>query len=168
MYEYKVFTSEEMQDFMQLNRHESHYKKNGSQVYVGFHYLKPEHIFTYTLMPTFFTQPEIYYFCALEDNKLVGIMRLIQNADSKLYEFYIDYIDINENHRLKGIATNIYELVNEWFQHKPQTVILGTSLSVEGEQAKLHDLRKKIITNCKTFTSRDELREYKRNIFATC
>jgi GNAT superfamily N-acetyltransferase len=164
MFNYIVMDKAEMQEFMAKNTYQQEYKDNGSQVYVGFHYFKSESVYPNGLPSRWTVSADEFFFVTLIDKRIIGVMRLIQNVESPLYELTIDFIDVHNEFRRQGIAKGIYNMVNEWALNKPNTVIVGTRLSVGGKQSNLHKIRTDIIKNCHCFTTREQIIDHKKTL----
>ena len=127
----------------------------GTLVFKGFHYFT-YHSIRYSSLYSQKNQKEPIYFIAYIGNKLVGILKLGHYVRSN-YDFWgVNYVDIHNEYRQQGIATFLYEKLNEWCKNQ-DIVIVGSMLSKEGEKAKVHDLRKRILTNVKTYDDEQEL-----------
>ena len=126
----------------------------GIIAFKDFHYFS-YHTIRYSSLFSQEGQKEPIFFIAYEDEKIVGVLKLGHYVRDT-YDFWsVNYIDVHRKHRQQGIATFLYEKLNEWSKGK-EIVILGTNLSKDGEKAKIHDLRKRLLTNVPTFDTEEE------------
>lgn len=160
MYQFKVMNEEELRVFLSKNEHTKECNESGWYIIRGFHY------FEGCMSQYLDSAPEVYNFVALEDNQLVGIFRVIRNMENtKDTELWIDFIDVHKDHRKRGIARSLYQLFNTWVKPNPDYILIGTCLSKDGDSAKLHHLRSSIITNCYSFTTKEELAKHKMKMY---
>lgn len=152
MYSYRVFKISEMDPH--VGELKTHDEKFGLPKYEGFRYFSPDHVFTWSRRDK---PVEDLFFLAFERDKIVGVL-LLQKSPYEEECWWISYIDVHVDHKLKGVAKGLYESLNNWVD--PEIVIYGSCLSLEGKEADLHNFRKRIITRCKTFADATEYYEF--------
>jgi len=89
------------------------------------------------------------YFVAIENKLIRGILKLgfcEKNKDVRV----VEYTDIHKRFQRQGIATKLYQALNDWAKGKPITIV-GTSLSKDGKVAKLYNLRSKILVDVQNY-----------------
>lgn len=98
------------------------------------------------------------YFTAFYEDKIVGVILFVE-VEPNVWRLKL--IDVHKDHKRKGIATNLYKLVNSWV--KPHYVLYADELSTEeGKSARLYDVRLREVTNCINFRDREEYEKAKR------
>jgi hypothetical protein len=122
-----------------------------SPKYVGFKYFSPEHVYRSSWSRRHL--PEDQFFLAYKEGEIVGVC-LVQKSPLEEETWWISYIDTHFNHKREGVAKGLYGAINEWVN--PTMIIYGSRLSLEGREADLHQVRKKIITRCKCFATAED------------
>ncbi len=126
----------------------------GILVFKGFHYFS-YHTIRHSSLYTEEKQQKPIYFSAYQGKALVGVLKLGHYVRNN-YDFWaVNYVDVHKDYRQKGIATFLYERLNEWGKNQ-NIAILGTMLSKDGEKAKIHDLRRRILKDVKTYDTEQE------------
>lgn len=80
-----------------------------------------------------------------ESSEIIGIMNIKIYIDSDKPSKpidYVSYIDIREDYKNKGIATEMIKVLSLFYSNKK---IAGTSLSIEGRKCKINNVFKKYI-----------------------
>lgn len=158
-YTFEIFTQSEM-DYKVRNMKLEH-DKFAQAKYAGFHYFSPDHVYRSTWhRPK--DQPEDHFFLAFHKDEIIGVCLLQKSPyEEEKPVWWVSYIHIRQDFKLKGIARGLYRLINEWVE--PSMVIYGGMLSDEGKSADLHGLRKSMITRCSCFGTSEEYWLSKQN-----
>jgi len=106
----------------------------------GFHYFAQHHLYGSFMDKN----PEPHFLVAREEGTespfdIVGVLKLGRYEEGKDVPYYaVNYIDVREDHKINGIATNLIKHLN--YVLIEHDVLVGTDLSLEGQAAKLKDI----------------------------
>lgn len=93
---------------------------------------------------------EHYFFVAThkESQKVAAVLKLSRSAyDNDVWS--ITWVDVHQHFRRIGLARSLYSFLN---QHvTSDMIVVGTLPTNDGKNAKLQELRIKILTNCQSY-----------------
>lgn len=146
-----------------LNQNQINQLKNIQGIYNSFHYFS-DCTTRDNSIHLKKDQSNPLYFMAIKNNELVGVLKLSNEISEVFPNSYVKYemiayIDVREDCKRQGIATELYKAVNEWAKNSDK-IIVGTSMSSEGQNANLHQLRKSLLKDCNNFETEYELHSY--------
>lgn len=128
---------------------------NGSNfAYRNFHYFTRDTVSFLSFYADDNQQPPIYFF-AYSGKTIVGVLKLGHYVRETYDYWAVNYVDVHTSHKRQGIATALYEQLNEWCKGK-DIIIFGTHASGEGVAANIHGLRKRLVTNVPNYNSTRE------------
>ena len=135
-------------------------KESGNRRFLGFHYFSPDDLRSF-----YRHDKRVVFICAYSEEmgntshqqKLIGVLKIVHNGSF----WTLSYIDVHFDYRRMGIATRLYESLNQ-FLNEDDTLV-STSLSPQGKEAKLDVLRRSIVDKCLMFDDLSSYSEYLSN-----
>lgn len=118
---------------------------NCSKIYEKFYYFNIESI-------GINSKYKHIFFTAFNEKELIALLKFSQSPTNKENIWIISWIDVREDYREKGIATELIRKLNEYVKGK-NFIIINTPLSEMGKVCKLNNLMRKIIVNCPFYQS---------------
>lgn len=157
MITYEHITGYELYEEMCDRNYPQYMKDNGFVSYIGMHYFSYQNLkesgeeeFNKTFM----------YIVARKADLIVGVLKLRKyemrgsrvsdyNTEVQGYKF-ISFVDVHKDYRRQGILTGLYTYLNENLINEGDYLV-GTGMSPTGRLAKVHALRKKLVTKAICF-----------------
>ncbi|MGV8152239.1 MAG: hypothetical protein ACP5OG_04090 [Candidatus Nanoarchaeia archaeon] len=134
------------------------FRKSSSvyDLFKGFCFFKPNHLFD-EKNPDFISA---YSLNEVFPKNLVGVIKTGKsNCFGKLPEYTsINYIDVREDARCNGVATQLIKSLNSFFT--PKDVLVGTPLEEMGKACKLDQKLHSFVTICPYFDINNEYAKY--------
>lgn len=129
--------------------------------YYGFKYFNP------TDLNRFYDQ-NYTFICAYSKERtlnstrkrLVGVILIGEYGKGEDFHKGLCFTDVHWDYRRIGIATKMYQTLNEWLDEGD--VLVSSSLSKEGRVAQLDKVRNKYVTKCMVFNDSYEHSNYLR------
>lgn len=154
--EVKILSSTELRE--KMDKEEINNETYSIPIYQNFRYFSP-----YDLTPE---EEANMYVAALENGEIIGILKMkryetedhehIPESRKNEQDTYIAirYIDVRQEWKRKGVATQIFRFLNDFVVGSDH--IVGSGETGEGYEAGIYEVRKKIITNCENYKDWDE------------
>jgi GNAT superfamily N-acetyltransferase len=86
---------------------------------------------------------DLIFFLIMEQERPIGALCIEKEEGNPFYE--INYVEVHSNYRGKGISRRLYQVLNDWVQ--PDTIIIGSDMTLAGRKAGLHRIRNEVLTN---------------------
>ena len=141
--------------------------KSNHLYYDGLDYAKPSDFSYYRLDANLVVFVAVAVF---EDGSKqpIGVLKIADYELSNEKNYIgLNYVTVHQSYRRKGIAVKLYEALNEYLgelkESGEEVVFIASSLSEQGKQARINEVRKRIVTNCLTFDDREEYMEHIRS-----
>lgn len=122
-------------------------KVNEHSKFTGFNYFTPKNLLDISKNLKFLV-------CIVNRNQVAGVLMIADYDDYGKTYVGLNYIDVHEGFRRKGIAKGLYSLLNTSLPK--DTLFISSPLSKMGKEANLDKLRKSIVKNFITYDNRGE------------
>lgn len=94
--------------------------------------------------------------------RIVGILRVGTYGEGRSLHTAVFYIDVHWDYRRMGIATKMYQQLNDWLS--PNDVLVGSIPSLEGKEANIQQVRQRNVTKCMNFNTDQDFYDFLRLI----